>query len=166
MIASDIEPRLSGGAANADTNASLGGAMSSTAVVNNTLQNLFDNVNPAERVAGSVEYRCYYYTNKHVTEALEDAVVYIGSLSSGVGTAVAIGLDPAGIDGEATTIPDEITAPSGVAFSAPETAGAGLVVGDVAPGEYFAVWVRRTIDAGAPPAANSPFTIRVNGTPA
>lgn len=166
MIASDIEPRLSGGAANTDVNASLGGDMSATAVVNNTLQNLFDSVNPAERVAGSIEYRCYYYTNKHATETLESAVAYIGSQTPTAETSVSIGLDPAGVSGGATTVPDELTAPTGVTFTAPDTAGAGLVIGDLAPGATIAVWLRRTVTAGAPPASNDPFTIRVNGTPA
>ena len=42
IVASDIKIRLSGGGANSDVNASLGGAKSSVEVTDNSLHNLFD----------------------------------------------------------------------------------------------------------------------------
>jgi hypothetical protein len=44
IVAADIHLRLSGGAANTNANASLGGAKSSTSIVDNVLNNLWDNV--------------------------------------------------------------------------------------------------------------------------
>lgn len=170
MEASDIAKRLSGGASNNDPNLSLGGKMSSTSIVNNALQNLFDNVSSTERVSGSIEFRCFYFVNTHSTESLEDAVVYIASQTPSEDTDIEIGLDPAGVgDGDstgvATDIPDETYPPDGVSFSAPANAGTGLVVGTLAPGDAIAVWVKRTVQPGAAAASNDPFTIRLTGTP-
>lgn len=170
MDPNDIEKRLSGGVSNTSPDAALGAEMSSTSIVNNALQNLFDNVSPADRASGSVEYRCFYFVNKHATETLEDTVVFISSQTPSADTSIDIGLDPAGIGdgsttGVATSIPDEITAPSGVSFSAPGDAGSGLAVGDLAPDEAIAVWVRRTVNSGAVASANDPFTLRITGNP-
>jgi hypothetical protein len=57
IAASDIQYRLSGGAANAVPDSSLGGAKSSVQIVDNTDNNLFDDVSGAEHTAGRVEYR-------------------------------------------------------------------------------------------------------------
>jgi hypothetical protein len=55
IVASDIHFRLSGGAGNSNVNASLGGAMSSTSITDNTQQNLFDDISGAESAAGEDE---------------------------------------------------------------------------------------------------------------
>jgi hypothetical protein len=170
MDAIDIKKYLSGGDVNTDPNASLGGEISSTVIVNNALSNLFDSVSPAERAAGSTEYRCFYYMNEHPTETLTEAVVFILSQTPSATTSVEIGLDPEGIgdgssSGVATVIANETSAPSGVTFSSPSSAGSGLVVGDLAPGEGIAVWVKRVVDAATSPAPNDPFTLRITGVP-
>lgn len=170
MDATDIKKYYSGGSANTDPNASLGGEISSTTITSNQLQNLFANVSPAERASGKVDYRCFYFKNEHLTETLKDAVVYIASQTPSSDTSVEIGLDDAGIGdgsstGVATTIVDELTPPDDVVFSAPSNAGTGLAVGDLAPGECIAVWVKRTIEVGASAASNDPFTIRITGVP-
>lgn len=170
MEASDIQKRLSGGASNNDPNLSLGGKMSSTSIVNNALQNLFDNVSSAERASGVTDYRCFYLMNAHSTESLEDAVIFISAQTPSEDTDIEIGLDPAGVgDGDttgvATDIPDETYPPDGVAFSAPANAGTGLSIGTMGPGDAVAVWVKRTVEPGAAAASNDPFTLRVIGTP-
>lgn len=171
MDASDIKKYLSGGGANTDPNASLGDQISTTEIVNNTLQNLLDNVSSAERAAGSVEYRCLYLVNEHSTETLEGAGVYISSNTPAADTTIAIGLDPAGVGdgsstGVATSIVYETSVPAGVSFSTPTTAGAALAIGDLEPNEAIAVWVRRTVDAAAVAASNDPCTLTVVGEPA
>ena len=52
--------------------------------------------------------------------------------------------------------------PTGVSFSAPTTFAGGLTIGDLAAGAHKAVWVRRTVNAGAAAYADS-FTLRVQG---
>jgi hypothetical protein len=174
IVSGDIEFRLSttsGSAGNstaqADPDASLGKYMSTTAIVDATLGNLFDNVSGAENAASDVEYRCLFVYNTHATLTLEGAACWISSEVSG-GASVAIGLDPAGnvaddsASDQAATIADESSAPAGVSFSAPTSFGAGLSVGDLGPGECRAIWVRRTA-ANTSALNNDGATISVQG---
>lgn len=135
--------------AQADPNASLGEFMSSTEVTDATLHNLFDKVTGDENAESDVEYRCIFVHNDHATLTWEDVVIWLDAQVAG-GAVAAIGLDPVGVVAEdsasaqADEIGDEDEAPAGVSFSAPSTKGTGIAVGDVGPGECFAVWVRRT----------------------
>lgn len=149
IIASEIEKRLSGGAANSDPNASLGGAKSSVSIVDATLQNLFDKVTSAEAAAGSVKYRCFYVHDANATLTLEAAKVWISQLTSSTDTEIAIGLGSSAINGTEQTVVDEDTAPTAVTFTTPVTEGTALAIGDIPAGQHKAVWVRRTVNAGA-----------------
>ena len=56
-MAANLVLRLTGGASNTDPNASLGGVMSSTELVDGQLNNLYDNVSPEEASSGMTDYR-------------------------------------------------------------------------------------------------------------
>lgn len=150
IVAGDIKKYLSGGAANADPNAALGGAISSVEIVDDTLSNLFDTVTAAETSAGDIEYRAFFVKNTHATLTYEDVVVYISSNTTSPDTTVAIAIadEAVGVD-TIETIADESTAPSGPTFSSPSTAASGLTIGDMAPGEMKGIWVRWTVTANA-----------------
>jgi hypothetical protein len=60
---SDISVVLSGGTNNLDPNLSLGGSPSAAPIVDDVLNNLFDDVLPAESTAGMEDYRCIYFFN-------------------------------------------------------------------------------------------------------
>lgn len=172
VIASDLKCYLSGGASNADPDAALGGVISSVEVdFAPTANNLFDDVSDVEAAAGDTEYRCFYVKNTNATDTLNTAAIYIQSNTPSADDTVEIGLDPAGIGdgsatGVATTAANESTAPAGVTFSAAANSGAALAIGTLDAGEAQAVWVRRTVTAGAGGLASNPFTLRVTGTPA
>jgi hypothetical protein len=165
MIDTDLVAYLSGGSSNTDPNLALGDDMSSTVVSLTPLNNLFDNVSSAERASGTVEYRCFYIKNEHSTEELQNASVFISKQTDSSTTAVDIGLDSAGINGTAEIIPNETTAPVSVTFTRPAAPGDAIVVGDLEPGDYFAVWVRRTVDALTEARASDAFDIRIQGKP-
>lgn len=78
IISTDIQYRLSGGAANSDPNVALGGAKSSTSV-GAGLHNLFDIVSSAESSSGDTEYRCVYVHNNHGTLTMQNSVIWIAS---------------------------------------------------------------------------------------
>lgn len=61
--ADDISIVFSGGTNNTNPNLSIGGAPSSTPITDNQLNNLFDDVLPAESEAGHEDYRCFYVFN-------------------------------------------------------------------------------------------------------
>ena len=157
IISTDIQYRLSGGSSNSDPAASLGGVKSSTAA-----SNYFDDVSSAEASAGDTEYRCVYVHNNHGTLSLIGAKVFIQTNTPSSDTDVAIGLGSSAINGTEQTVAGESTAPTGVSFSAPTTFAGGLAIGDLAAGAHKAVWVRRTVNAGAAAYADS-FTLRVQG---
>lgn len=162
ITASDIDFRLSGGAANAVGDSSLGGVISSEAV-SASLNALFDRVTGAEAAAGDVEYRCVYIKNTHGSLTLYAATVWIDSNTPSTDTAIAIGLGTAAVNAEEQTVGNESTAPSGVSFSAPGSYGAGLVIGDIPAGQFKAVWIRRTVTAAAAAYNSDGFTIACQG---
>lgn len=167
IASTDIDYHLSGGGTNTDPNASLGGIISSTQIVDASLNNLFDDVSGTESANGDTEYRCMYVKNAHATLTLQNARVYIASDSTSADTSIEIALDGAGVgDGSTTgvaeTVANESTAPTGETFSAP-TSGAPLSIGDIGPGQCQAIWVKRIVAAGAAALATDATTITVTG---
>lgn len=163
IVSSDIKYRLSGGAANADVNASLGGAKSSVEVTTATLHNLFDVVSAVEASAGESEYRCIYVHNAHATLALENAVLWIQTNTPSPDTTVAIALAGEGLNATAETVANENTAPVGESFTSPSSKGTGLSLGSIPAGQHYAFWIKRTITAGAAAASADSVILRVEG---
>lgn len=158
IISAEIQYRLSGGAANADPNASLGGIVSATVVPTG----LFDTITGAESLAGDVEYRCFYVRNANATLALQNAVLFIQANTASADTTVAIGLGTSSINGAEQTVANESTAPAGVTFSEPATVGTGIALGSIPATQHKAVWIRRTINAAAA-ASNDTYNLRTTG---
>ena len=158
IIASEIQYRLSGGAANSNPNAALGGIKSSTAWTTT----LFDNVSSAEATAGSVEYRCFYVHTANAALTLIAPKVWIQANTPSGTTTVAIGLGSSVQGGTEQTVANETTAPNTVTFSEPTNFATGIALGDIPASGSRAVWIRRTVNAGTAAIADS-FTIRVEG---
>lgn len=156
-MAVDIEYRLSGGASNSNPLLSLGGIMSSTEATGSTL---FDTVSSAEASAGDVEYRCVYVYNNGTTTAL-GAKIWLQANTPSADTTIAIALGGEGKNATAETVADEGTAPVGESFSSPADSASGLSLGDMAAGDRYPVWIRRTVSAGAAATASDTFTLRV-----
>ena len=163
IVEADIKYRLSGGAANSDVNASLGGAKSSVEVVDATLHNLFDLVSGDEADPGDTEYRCIYVHNGHGSLSLQSAVVWIETNTPSTDTALAIALAGEGLNATAETVANEGTAPSGESFTSPTSKGTGLSLGTIPAGQHYAIWMRRTVGAAAGAYASDGATIRVEG---
>lgn len=140
----------SAGNSTAGTQAGSLGKYVSTSTLAAGANGLFDDISGAENAASTVDYRCVFAINNHATLTLLNAVVYVSSEVVG-GASVAIAVDniaasaKGSASAQAATIANETTAPTGVgAFSTPTTSGTGLALGDLAPGQVRAVWVRRT----------------------
>lgn len=163
IVASDIKKYLSGGASNSDPNASLGGTISSTEVVDDSANNLFALAQAAESDAGSVKYRAIFIKNTHATLTYKNVKVYIDSNTPSGTTSVKIALaDEVVGDNTIETIVNENTSPSGPVFSTADGYANGLAIGDIPAGDMKAVWIEYTIAAGTE-AANDEFTIGVKG---
>ena len=167
IATTDLIWRLSGGASNTDPAAALGGAMSTAGggviTKTKTFNSIFDDVTGAEAAAGDIEYRCIYIHNEHATLTLSSAKVWIEANTTN--TEIDIGLDLAGKDGTADTIADESTAPDpAVTFAHNCTAYAsGLALGNLAAGEGYAIWIRRTIAASKVATDDDNFTLKIQG---
>lgn len=160
IVANDIEYRLSGGAANADPAASLGGAKSSTVYSSNTL---FDDVPSTESVPGDIEYRCLYVHNNHGTLTLENAVLWLLTNTTSADTIIEVAVGNSAVNGTESAIANENTAPSpALTFTAAATEGAAIALGNIPAGQHRAVWFRRTVSAAAA-ASNDTFSWRVKG---
>lgn len=158
IITGDFVTRLSGGSGNSSGNASLGGVKSSNAA-SSTVDQLFDAVSAAQAAAGLVEYRCVYLHNANATDTMTAARVWISANTPLAGTTLDIGVGTAAINGTEQTIANEATAPTGVTFSAPSSAGAGLALGNIPAGQHIAIWLRRTVTAGSGSSPNDTATL-------
>jgi hypothetical protein len=160
IVASDISYQLSGGAANANPNASLGGVISSEEVVDAVLHNLFDVVSGDESAAGDTEYRCIYVKNNHATLAMLNTKLWIQAASASADSAEAVGLGSSAVSATEQTVANEGTAPGSVTFSAAANEAAALAIGDIPAGGHKAIWIRRVITEGASAANSVSMTIR------
>lgn len=161
IVAADIKKYLSGGAGNTDPNASLGGAISSTELVDNTSHNLFDNVSGAESLAGDVEYRAIFVKNTHATLTLYGAKIFISANTDSPDTEVGISVATE-VGSPIQSIANEGTAPTGQAFSLADGEANGLSLGDIDPGEIIGIWLKRTVLSSAE-ASNDSVSIDVVG---
>lgn len=163
ITASDIVFRLSGGSGNTDPNAALGGAISTTAITDATVGNIFDPVSGAESAAGDTEYRCIYLRNSHGTLTYQTAKVWITTNTPAAGSSVEIGLGTSAVNGIEQTVGAEGTAPSGVSFSSAAGEGNALSIGDIPAGEHKAIWLKRIISAGAAAYDSDSVLVGVTG---
>lgn len=175
IVSSDIKIKLSiktGSAGNssaqADVNQSLGKYISTTEITDNTLNNLFDNISGDENAASTIDYRCIFVHNSHGSLTLQGTKVWLSAEVSG-GANISIALDNVAASAigsssaQADLITNETTAPTAVgSFSAPTTKSAGITVGDLAPGQCRAIWVKRTA-ANTSAVNNDGVTIRFEG---
>lgn len=159
ILTTDIVFRLSGGASNAVPLSSLGGVRSSVAAS----ATIFDNVDGEESTAGDVEYRCVYVRNLHGSLTLNNAVAWVQSETPQALTSIAVGLGSSVMDGTEQTVASESAAPTAVTFLAAINKAGGIALGNIPPGQSRAIWLRRTVAAGATVSASDPFTIRAEG---
>ncbi len=146
---------------------SLGGFISTTAIPDNALNNLFDDVTGDENKALENEYRCEGVHNSNAANDLQNPVAWISAEVAG-GASVAIGPDPTATSAlgasaaQFVSVANEDTAPAGVAFSAPTTKGAGIGLGTIPKGNVKGLWHRRTT-ANSAALNNDGATVRVEG---
>lgn len=163
IITAELKTYLSGGAANSDVNASLGGIISTTEVVDATLHNLFDQVSSAETSAGDTEYRCVYLANTNGTITLQNAVAFINTQTPSADTSFEIALGTSAINGTEQTVADESTAPAGVTWTALVGEGNALAIGDIPAGQHKALWVKRIVNVGSSAYNNDSAIIEFKG---
>jgi hypothetical protein len=162
IVAADIKKRLSGGAGNSDVNLSLGGIISSTAITDNVLNNLFDDVSGTESLPGDTEYRGIYVLNGHGTLTMKNTRVYISSNTTSADDEIDLALAGEGLNVTMETVANENTAPVGETFSHPTTYAGGLNMGDIPAGQRYGLWVKRIVNAAAGAIDNNAAILNVD----
>lgn len=167
VAASDIKFYLTGGAANSDVNASLGGTTSSVEITTATLNNLFDNISAAEALSGDSpgNHRAIAVKNTHATDTLYSAKIWGGGTADGPTVYTVFQL---ALDSGTQSVADEDTSPSSPALSfAVHATESGvdpaLSLGDIVAGAQKRIWVRRNVSAGAPALSGDNKTLTVKG---
>ena len=158
----NIIVNLTGGSGNTDPILSLGGVRSTTEVSASSMNNLFSNVQPAERVAGLTDYRAIDLYNSGDATAT-NVEVWMSVPTSSPDSVLHIGYDA--VEGAHTTawdgetIASSITAPSSPAITfAERTDGARLSLPDIPAAQAVRVWFKRIISPGAANTANDTGT--------
>lgn len=162
IITGDIKFYLTGGAANSDVNASLGGTTSSVEITTATLNNLFDNISAGEAISGDTEYRAISVKNTNVSDTLYNAVLYC---SDGYTEGSASTHTEFALDSGTQTTPDESTTPStpSLTFSTHVGEGNGLALGNMATGVEKRIWIKRICAASAVAYSADKQTLIVKG---
>lgn len=147
---------------------SLGGYLSTTAMPDAVLQNLFPDVTGDENANQHVDYKCVFVVNNHATLTWQRVVIWISSEVAG-GANIAYAADGKGQVPKASaalqgaTIPNKDTAPTAVsAFQTGTSKATGLPIGDIPPGACLAVWLRRT-DTNSAAQYNDGVSLRLEG---
>lgn len=153
IVAGDIDFFHSGGAANTDPNADLGGAISSTQVTDNSLNNLFDDVTGDEHAAGDTEYRAIYIKNSSA-ETAYNAKIWIESNTTATDDTINIGIEAAQ-GSPIQTVANESTAPTGISFSTAAGQANAISIGTLTTGQVWGVWIKRIVSAGTTPQASN-----------
>ena len=174
IVASDIVWRYTttaGAAGNSTANTTVGTFLgkyaSSSAWAGGSANDLFPDITGAQNAASQVDYAGLAIHNSNAANAYQNAVAYISAETAG-GASIAIGVDTtaASAVGSATaqllTIANSTTAPAGVTFSSPTTAGTGLSLGSIPTGNVKGLWVRRSA-ANTAALSNDGVTLATSG---
>jgi hypothetical protein len=159
---------LSGGTSNTDPNLSLGGNISNTEITANNIHNLFRRITETEAGSGVTLYRLVYFKNANATDTMRTPVAYLVRDTLSVDDLALYSPAQADKNTSESAIANEFTAPVGsrINFTAAATRSTGMLMVDLAPGEYIGIWLRITVNPGASifPDNSFIFRIEVNGT--
>lgn len=163
IVETDLKFYLSGGYFNSDPNASLGGEISSFALVSGSLDGLFDRIDTNEAEKGDVEYRCVYLRNTNQTRKLLGTKIWIETGTKSPDTAIAISIGSAGMNGTEPMIPTESIEPPMNFFEIPLQAPEEPNIGDLFPGDSIGLWIRWFVNTGTQSIPDDVAIIRIDG---
>jgi hypothetical protein len=120
------------------------------------MNNIWDDVSPAEAASGSTEYRAVDVYNNG--DAIAGSVtIYISSQTSSDDSAIHLGIEASDIN-STTSIAAESIAPTGVTFGE-HILGSELSLSNIPAGSYSRVWLKRITNVGAENTAEDLGTI-------
>ncbi len=132
----------------------IGGAIA-TVLTDDALNNLWDDVSSGDASAGDTEFRCTYVKNTHATLSIANVKVEIETDPTESNWEIALGA--AGKNGTETEVADEDTAPATPVFGT-----TALSLGTLAAGDFFPIWIKRIVIAGANAATPDSGVLRIS----
>jgi hypothetical protein len=170
LASTDITAYFSGnGGALFDRGLNKGGDIGGNEIVTSLLYNFAPDVDRATigRVGTPPSppwtmYYPFYIMNKHTQTTVTDVKIWIYRAMSDPGLALAIGLAPQGLNGICQTLPNQLTAPTGVTFVSPftETSSTVLKIPILAAGDKHAIWIKQFGNRGMSSIAQATYGIK------
>ncbi len=133
----------------------IGGAIGA-ALTDDALNNIWDDVSSGDADAGDTEFRCTYVKNTHASLSVANVKVEIATDPTESNWEIALGA--AGKNGTETAVADEDTAPATPTFDTTP-----LILGTLAAGDFFPIWIKRIVIAGAGAASPDSGVLRILG---
>jgi hypothetical protein len=131
---------------------------------------MFDDVSGAEAAAGDINYRCVAFMNNHGSLTLSAGKVWISVDTGNSEDDISFDVEKPSneTNGFVQTIANESTAPTGLGgWSDATSKSTGKdfpgVGNDLAAGDWFGIWLRRIISAGAAAKVAESVTIKCEG---
>ena len=131
-----------------------GNKIDSNVNITNVLEEAWDNISAQQSLDGLVEYRCFFIINTHATLTANSVVVWIKEQPNGADSLEIALPIPLTKGNSPITLADEIDSTNQLVpgsnittWASPSTQGTGLAVGNLAAGEYMALWQKRTVPA-------------------
>jgi hypothetical protein len=153
-MAAELLYKYTGGGANSNPDASLGGTGSSVTVASVAINNIFDNVYPDDIDLGNhVSYRAIDIYNDGADSALH--IEFWFTDTPNVQSVVAAWYESS----PGQTIASDTTEPAGASWTEYRT-GNRLTLGNLAAGARHRIWIRRTVNQDADNLNNDTATLK------
>src|SRR5574339_665740 len=111
LLESDVKIYLTGGTSNTNPNLSLGGSTSTTELINDVLDNLFNRVELSDAQTGITQYRCITIKNTHAEKSALKVRLYFNQNTSNAKTRAYFAIGAAGLNANETGIDPDTEAP-------------------------------------------------------
>jgi len=148
VVNSTIQVYHSGGSANADPLLDKGGLKSSVQINYSKIDNIFKSTDAQQDQDGLHDYRGVFIVNSHETQTLQGVRAFIFKDTTSVEDQILVGKAVEGKNEPMTAIALVTDAPPGVDFTQANSAANGILLGDLAPGEFIGIWLKRDVNEG------------------
>lgn len=163
MVIANTDLKLfhSHGGSNSVAALDIDGDISSVELTDNTLNNLWADVDGDQGAAGSTKYRKIFFKNAHGTLSATLTKLWILSNTTSTDDTITIGLDLGGVNVAGDDIANEDTAPSpAVTFVTAVDKTNGLNIGTIAAGQKYAIWIKRVVTGPAAAADANTYQLK------
>ena len=125
----------------------LGGPITSLVAPNGITNAVLDRVDADDAKAGGTDYACIYIKNNNPSTTFQEVSVLIKSNTPSIDTNLIFALGTSAVFGTEQVIQDKLTPPVIGAGGWVSAVGIAQSIGDMPPGSWKAIWLRRDVDS-------------------